>query len=370
MRSHRNFKTNRCYHLLSRIANRAFYLDDDEKTLFVERLWRVARFSCVEVLAYCFMSNHFHILIYIPDPYDLSDDELWMRIRTLYSGPALAEIEKEWELLTKVGGEEGKDRFRKRYFRRMWNASEFMKTLKQDATMSYNGRRFHSGTIWESRFRVRMCEPEEKTELMNIAGYIDRNPVKAKIVVWPDKYEWCSFAAACKGDRRCIDGYRFIYSVFSELPGEMVRGLHEKSIHLVLKELEEEKAAGGIRRGLSVNEEKRQKSVRKAYSDFEVSVPRMIPRVLERGNNRIAFDILKMLSSTDAMSPAALRAGVGITSANFFTSRYLTPLAKSGYIRLSRDAKRFSRTKTYELTAQGREILSCYPHHSIPTTGD
>ena len=76
MRSHRNFKTNRCYHLLSRIANRAFYLDDDEKTLFVERLWRVARFSCVEVLAYCFMSNHFHILVYVPDPRDLSDDEL------------------------------------------------------------------------------------------------------------------------------------------------------------------------------------------------------------------------------------------------------------------------------------------------------
>ena len=42
----------------------------------VERLWRVATFSCVEVLAYCFMSNHFHILVYVPDPRELSDDEL------------------------------------------------------------------------------------------------------------------------------------------------------------------------------------------------------------------------------------------------------------------------------------------------------
>ena len=95
-----------------------------------------------------------------------------------------------------------------------------MKTLKQDATMSYNGRRVHTGTIWESRFRVKTCEPDEKAELMNMAGYIDRNPVKAKMVRWPDEYEWCSFAAAARGDARCVDGYRFIYSAFCPLPWE------------------------------------------------------------------------------------------------------------------------------------------------------
>ena len=81
MRPLRNFKTNQCCHLISRIANRAFFLNDEEKTRFVERLWRVATFSCVEVLAYCFMSNHFHILVYVPDPRELSDDELLARIR-------------------------------------------------------------------------------------------------------------------------------------------------------------------------------------------------------------------------------------------------------------------------------------------------
>ena len=65
MRPLRNFKTNQCCHLISRIANRAFFLNAEEKTRFVERLWRVATFSCVEVLAYCFMSNNFHILVYV-----------------------------------------------------------------------------------------------------------------------------------------------------------------------------------------------------------------------------------------------------------------------------------------------------------------
>ena len=40
------------------------------------------------------MSNHFHILVYVPDPRELSDAELLARIRALYSGTALAEIEK------------------------------------------------------------------------------------------------------------------------------------------------------------------------------------------------------------------------------------------------------------------------------------
>ena len=67
MRQLRNFKTNRCCHLIGRIARRAFFLDDEENTRFVERLWRVATFSGVEVLTYCIMSNHFHILVYVPD---------------------------------------------------------------------------------------------------------------------------------------------------------------------------------------------------------------------------------------------------------------------------------------------------------------
>ena len=67
-----------------------------------------------------------------------------------------------------------------------------------------------------------------------MAGYIDRNPVKAKMVRWPDEYEWCSFAAAARGDARCVDGYRFIYSAFCPLPWGKVREMHEKSIHLVL----------------------------------------------------------------------------------------------------------------------------------------
>ena len=38
MRKLRNFSTNRCYHLISRVANKAFYFTDEERGRFVERI--------------------------------------------------------------------------------------------------------------------------------------------------------------------------------------------------------------------------------------------------------------------------------------------------------------------------------------------
>ena len=38
MRKRRQFRAGRCYHLVSRIAHRAFFLDEEEKNRFVEVL--------------------------------------------------------------------------------------------------------------------------------------------------------------------------------------------------------------------------------------------------------------------------------------------------------------------------------------------
>ena len=47
MRKLRNFSTDRCYHLISRVANKAFYFTEEERGRFVERMWRVAYFTCI-----------------------------------------------------------------------------------------------------------------------------------------------------------------------------------------------------------------------------------------------------------------------------------------------------------------------------------
>ena len=111
----------------------------------------MAYFSCVEVLAYCVMSNHFHILAYIPAPRDLSEEEVLARARTLYFGEKLVEFERDWTVVVRCGDAERRRHFLARFTRRMWNASEFMKTLKQSSSQSFNARRLHAGTMWESR---------------------------------------------------------------------------------------------------------------------------------------------------------------------------------------------------------------------------
>ena len=101
MRKKRDVQAGKCYHyhLVSRVAHRAFFFDDDEKNRFVDLLMRVEFFSCVRVLAYCCMSNHIHVFIYLDDARELSEEEILARVNALYRGARLAEALGEWKVL-------------------------------------------------------------------------------------------------------------------------------------------------------------------------------------------------------------------------------------------------------------------------------
>jgi hypothetical protein len=45
--------------------------------------------------------------------------------------------------------------------------------------MSFNGRRDHHGTMWESRYRVRVKDPAECGMMLAESGYVDANSVNA-----------------------------------------------------------------------------------------------------------------------------------------------------------------------------------------------
>ena len=63
---------------MSTLVYRAFFLmaKGGEKVQTVELLHRVEVFSGVIVLAYAIMSNHFHILIYVPGSEEIGEDGL------------------------------------------------------------------------------------------------------------------------------------------------------------------------------------------------------------------------------------------------------------------------------------------------------
>ena len=97
---------NRCYHLVSRVAHRAFFFDAEEKRRFVDLLMRAVEFSGVKLLGWCVMSNHFHIFIYLPEEEPLTDEQLYDRIRALYRGPQLVQAISLWNELKKEADEE------------------------------------------------------------------------------------------------------------------------------------------------------------------------------------------------------------------------------------------------------------------------
>ncbi len=364
MRQLRDFKEDMCYHLISRIAHRAFYLDAEERTRFVDRMWRVAGFSGVMVLAYCVMSNHFHILVHVPELVPLSDDGLLGRIRILYFGDRLAEIEAEWTRVTKDPA--AKEEFRQRFLRRMGNVSEFMKTLKQNTSMSINSRNLHAGTMWEARFYARAYAPED-VALMNVAAYIDRNPVKAGIVAWPDAYPWCGYAAASRGDARCINGYAFIYSPAATPDREEILETHGQMISGALRELSEESAGAFAKTGMSVDEKKLEKVRARAFEVEAESRMERVPHLVERGSNKVAFDLLVLLRA-GSRRPAELRLALDIASVSYFRSHYLTPMEASGFIEVADGCARRSPVKKFRLTEKGRAVVEAQHGHSNMVT--
>ena len=57
---------------------------------------RVEEFSGVVVLVYAFMSNHFHIFIYVPSAEEIGEGEILRRIRVLYRDVSLSQVVATW----------------------------------------------------------------------------------------------------------------------------------------------------------------------------------------------------------------------------------------------------------------------------------
>ena len=187
------------YHVMSRITERRFYLGAREKERFRGMMRRVAEFSGVEVLTYTVLDNHFHLLIQVPERVDISDAELLRRMRLIYRERVVAQFENELMAVDEMEAE----RMRKRYVYRMYDLSEFMKTLKQRFAIWYNAVHGRTGHLWDDRFKSVLVEGggglERPGALWVMAQYIELNAVRAGIVTEAQAYRWCGLGEAVGG---------------------------------------------------------------------------------------------------------------------------------------------------------------------------
>ena len=132
-------------------------LDDVAKEVLVKMLWKMARFCGMEVITYCMMSNHFHILVRVPETPQLTDGQLLERLEAFY-GPrgALTLLARE------AMSERGKidEDIRQGLVGRMGDVSMFMKELKQRFSKWFNRRHERFGTLWAERFKSVIVEDQ------------------------------------------------------------------------------------------------------------------------------------------------------------------------------------------------------------------
>ena len=190
------------YHCMSRVVDKQFIFNEKEKNYFRKMMRKLERFLGVEVVTYCLMSNHFHLLVRVPDKAqmpELSEGELLELLPVLYSRNVVTDVRQELERARKSGDDRWTRQILERYEARRGDLSVFLKELKQRFTQWYNREKGRRGTLWEDRFKSVLVEGSENA-LLTMAAYIDLNPVRAGMVSDPKDYRWCGYAEAVAGN--------------------------------------------------------------------------------------------------------------------------------------------------------------------------
>lgn len=171
------------YHIISRTVGQEFYLNEVEKEKLLSIIKRYTRLYFIEVIGFCIMSNHFHLLIKSEPGDNYSDEEILSRLCAFY--------EKEpFHFKGKI----------EEYRRKLSDISEYMKCIKQRFTLWYNKMNNRSGYFWGDRFKSVLVEDGDA--LINTLCYIDLNPIRANIVDRPEDYRWSSIGYFVQSNNR------------------------------------------------------------------------------------------------------------------------------------------------------------------------
>jgi len=163
------------YHLMSHTALPGFVLGEGEKDYLLGLVLKLSRVYFVEVLGFCLMGTHFHLVVRMHTGEGVFDDDLRARFR-LYHGESSKRVLLDGQLPA---------------LRAKWaSLSEFVKDLKQRFSRWYNRANDRRGYFWGERFKSVLVEDGDT--LINCLAYIDLNPVRAGLVNRPEDYRWSS----------------------------------------------------------------------------------------------------------------------------------------------------------------------------------
>jgi len=190
-------------HLMSRVIDGRMIFDEVAKEKFRQLLAKQVAFSQVELVTFCVMGNHFHLLVHLDNaernPLEDAPDQAFLdHLELIYSEDTVQKIGWQLESFRSGGMDKEAAELRAEYLGRMRDIPAFMRELKQRFTQWHNRRAKRKGPLWEDRYKSVLVENSE-TSVRTMAAYIDLNPVRAGIVTDPKDYRWSGYGEAVGG---------------------------------------------------------------------------------------------------------------------------------------------------------------------------
>ena len=161
------------YHVMSRTALDGFPLGDIEKDFMLDLIKRYAALYFVDVLGFCIMGNHFHLLVKMFPDYRFTDEDIKKRYVVFYGDDRAFSYGQVPSMREKLS-----------------NLSEFVREIKVGFARHYNRHHSRRGYFWGDRFKSVIVEKGET--LINCLAYIDLNPLRAGLVDRSEEYRWNS----------------------------------------------------------------------------------------------------------------------------------------------------------------------------------
>jgi putative transposase len=176
------------YHLYNRGNNRQLiFLEKDNYLYFLHQLKKYTSNNSVDVIAYCLMPNHYHLLVY----------------------PNLE------------------------------NLSEMVQSFSISYTKAMNKRFNRVGALFQGRYKIAHIDRDEY--LLHLSRYIHLNPVSAGLVAHPDDWEFSSYSEYIgrrKGTLPKPDAILGQFSSIGDYRGFVEAGIEKDETfdHLLLEE--------------------------------------------------------------------------------------------------------------------------------------
>ncbi len=166
------------YHLCGRVAGVIgdYPLDDKRcRRKIVDFIRLFSRVYCCEILGFSIMGNHYHLVVRMDDPRQMTRKELRERASVLYTDLILdAWFDSSW----------------KRFEQRIFDVSELMRSLQSKIARWFNYTHNRRGRFWADRFKSVLLEDQKA--MFDCLLYVELNPVRAGIVERPENYDGSS----------------------------------------------------------------------------------------------------------------------------------------------------------------------------------